>query len=189
MRTDWNDTHCTFVWPLARVHAHVYEELVARVERLVLALTRLPVAREVVAPALVDVLLLDVSHEVLPLKEPLVTVDPLTDLLSQSLWLRVGVLQSLVATVLEGVVRGGLCLHGLRVRGRRRHARLEGDEVVRRNARLLYGDSGDVDGGVGVVAHVQFLLAVGVVHGRVGALLHDHLVRHAVDHAEVQALP
>ena len=47
-----------------------------------------------------------------------------------------------------------------------------------------------MDGGVGVVAHVQFLLVVaaGVVHGRVGALLHHHLVRHAVDHVEVETL-
>ena len=82
------------------MHPHVNEQLVARVERLVLALTRLPVAREVVASSLVDVLLLDVPHEVLPLKERLVTVDPLTDLLSQSLWLRVDVLQTLVAAVL-----------------------------------------------------------------------------------------
>ena len=74
--TCWAATHRAPVGPLARVDTHVDEQLVACVERLVSALAAVPEAGEVVGPPLVDVLPLDVPHQLLLAGERLVAVDP-----------------------------------------------------------------------------------------------------------------
>jgi len=61
------------------VNAHVNEELVAHIEGLVAALTRGPVAGEVLALALVNVRFLKVANQLILLLEHLVTVNPATD--------------------------------------------------------------------------------------------------------------
>ena len=73
---EWRMTYGAAIGLLARVDAHVYEQLVARVEGPMASRAAGPEAGKVLGAALVDVTAFDVLHQLLLTVEDAFTVDP-----------------------------------------------------------------------------------------------------------------